>query len=90
MTDSTARLQAALAARFRIERELGRGGMATIYLAYDLRQERPVAIKVIHDQLAATIGADRFLREIKLTAQLRHPTSFRYSIPMRPAASSGP
>jgi serine/threonine-protein kinase len=73
LTDSTARLQAALAARFRIERELGRGGMATVYLAYDLRQERPVAIKVIHDQLAATIGADRFLREIKLTAQLRHP-----------------
>jgi len=90
MVDLLSRIQGALGDRYHIERELGRGGMATIYLAYDLRQERPVAIKVIHDQLAATIGADRFLREIKLTAQLRHPTSFRYSIPMRPAASSGP
>src|SRR3990172_1304362 len=47
--------------------------MATVYLAYDLRQERPVALKVIHPELAATLGSDRFLREIKLTAQLRHP-----------------
>lgn len=73
MNDSAARLKAALADRFRIDRELGRGGMATVFLAQDLRQERPVALKVIHAQLAATLGFDRFLREIKLTAQLRHP-----------------
>jgi len=73
LIDSAARLQAALADRFRIERELGRGGMATVYLAQDLRQERPVALKVVHSELAATLGSDRFLREIKLTATLRHP-----------------
>ena len=55
-SDSAARLQAALAGRYRIERELGRGGMATVYLAYDLRQERPVALKVIHAELAALAG----------------------------------
>ncbi|MGI8818655.1 MAG: protein kinase domain-containing protein [Gemmatimonadales bacterium] len=73
MTNSDARLQAALADRYRIERELGRGGMATVYLAYDLRQERPVALKVIHAELAATLSSQRFHREIRLTAQLRHP-----------------
>ena len=73
MIDSAARLQAALADRYRIDRELGRGGMATVYLAQDLRQERPVALKVIHAELGATLGSDRFLREIKLTAKLRHP-----------------
>ena len=73
MTDPAARIQAALADRFRIERALGRGGMATVYLAQDLRQDRPVALKVIHAEMAATLGPDRFLREIKLTAQLRHP-----------------
>jgi serine/threonine-protein kinase len=73
LIDSPARLQAALADRFRIERELGRGGMATVYLAYDLRQERQVALKVVRPEVAATLGSSRFLREIKLTAQLRHP-----------------
>ncbi|HEX5962757.1 MAG TPA: protein kinase, partial [Gemmatimonadales bacterium] len=73
MIDTAARLQAALADRFRIERELGHGGMATVYLAQDLRQERPVALKVVHPDLAAIFGSDRFLREIKLTAKLRHP-----------------
>jgi len=73
LIDSAARLQAALADRYRIDRELGRGGMATVYLAQDLRQERPVALKVIHVELTATLGSDRFLREIKLTAKLRHP-----------------
>ena len=72
-TASSDGLQSALTERFRIERELGRGGMATVYLAYDLRQERSVALKVIHPHLAASIGPDRFLREIKLTATLRHP-----------------
>ena len=73
MTDHAVRLQSALADRFRIERELGRGGMATVYLAYDLRQERSVALKVIRPELGAVLGADRFLREIKVTAKLRHP-----------------
>jgi serine/threonine protein kinase len=66
-------LQAALADRYRIERELGRGGMATVYLARDLRHERPVAIKVLRPELAAALGPERFLREIKLTARLQHP-----------------
>jgi Tol biopolymer transport system component len=73
VSDPASRLQNALADRYRIEHELGSGGMATVYLAQDLRQERPVALKVIHPHLAATLGSDRFLREIKLTANLRHP-----------------
>jgi eukaryotic-like serine/threonine-protein kinase len=73
VSDPVARLQNALSDRYRIERELGRGGMATVYLAQDLRQERPVALKVIHPEVAATLGPERFLREIKLTANLRHP-----------------
>jgi eukaryotic-like serine/threonine-protein kinase len=67
------RLQAALADRYRIERELGRGGMAVVYLAHDLRHDRPVALKVLHPELAATLGPDRFLREIKFAARLQHP-----------------
>jgi eukaryotic-like serine/threonine-protein kinase len=67
------RLAAALADRYRIERELGQGGMATVYLAHDLRHERDVAIKVMLPELAAAIGPDRFLREIRTTARLRHP-----------------
>jgi serine/threonine-protein kinase len=66
-------LQAQLAGRYRIERELGRGGMATVYLAHDLRHERPVALKVLHPELAVTLGAERFQREIKLAARLQHP-----------------
>jgi serine/threonine-protein kinase len=66
-------LQPALAERYRVERELGRGGMATVYLAQDLRHERPVALKVLHPELGAHAGAGRFLREIKLTARLEHP-----------------
>src|SRR5213594_3532712 len=72
MTD-TARLTAALADRYRIERELGAGGMATVYLARDLKHDRDVAVKVLHEDLAAALGAERFLAEIKITAKLQHP-----------------
>jgi serine/threonine-protein kinase len=67
------RLTAALADRYRIERELGVGGMATVYLAQDLKHDRKVAIKVLRPELAAVIGAERFLSEIKTTANLQHP-----------------
>jgi serine/threonine-protein kinase len=73
MTDLAQRLQTALATRYTVERELGRGGMATVYLAQDLKHGRPVAIKVLHPELAAVLGAERFLREIRLTANLQHP-----------------
>src|SRR5688572_21297072 len=62
-----------LKGRYRIERELGRGGMATVYLAEDLRHGRDVAVKVLHSELASAVGADRFLREIRLAARLNHP-----------------
>jgi TolB-like protein len=67
------RLGAALADRYRIERELGAGGMATVYLAHDLKHDRDVAIKVLHPELAESLGRDRFLREIRLAARLNHP-----------------
>ena len=67
------RLSAALADRYRIERELGAGGMATVYLAHDLKHDRKVAIKVLRPELAAALGHERFLREITTTANLRHP-----------------
>ncbi|MBL0178488.1 MAG: serine/threonine-protein kinase [Gemmatimonadetes bacterium] len=67
------RLITALADRYTIERELGAGGMATVYLARDLKHDRDVAIKVLRPELAAVIGADRFLTEIKTTANLQHP-----------------
>ena len=73
MTDTFERLKAALADRYAIEREVGHGGMATVYLAQDLKHERKVAIKVLRPELAAALGADRFLREIKITARLNHP-----------------
>jgi Tol biopolymer transport system component len=67
------RLSAALADRYRVERELGAGGMATVYLAQDLKHDRKVAVKVLRPELAAVIGAERFLSEIKTTANLQHP-----------------
>jgi serine/threonine protein kinase/tetratricopeptide (TPR) repeat protein len=73
MPDPAERLGDALAGRYRIERELGRGGMATVYLARDLRHDRPVALKVLHPELAATLGPERFQREIRLAARLQHP-----------------
>jgi serine/threonine-protein kinase len=73
MTSPAERLPTALADRYTIEGELGRGGMATVYLARDLKHERPVAVKVLHPELAAVLGSDRFLREVKITARLNHP-----------------
>ncbi len=66
-------LESALATRYRLDRELGRGGMATVFLALDLRHERKVALKVLHPELSSALGSDRFLREIKLAARLNHP-----------------
>jgi serine/threonine-protein kinase len=71
--DERERLAEALTDRYRIEREIGAGGMATVYLAHDLRHDRKVAIKVLRPELAAIIGADRFLAEIRVTANLQHP-----------------
>jgi eukaryotic-like serine/threonine-protein kinase len=73
LTDPSDRFAAALADRYRIERELGRGGMATVYLAHDLRHDRPVALKVLRPELAASLGPDRFVREIRIAARLQHP-----------------
>jgi serine/threonine-protein kinase len=73
MDELLPRLQAALADRYTIERELGRGGMATVYLASDLKHGREVAIKVLRAEVAAVIGRDRFLREIQIAARLQHP-----------------
>ena len=73
MPTSIAELQAAIADRYRIERELGRGGMATVYLAHDLRHNRRVAFKVLRPELAATLGPERFLHEIRIAAGLQHP-----------------
>ncbi len=73
VTSAAERLTTSLADRYRIERELGQGGMATVYLAEDLRHHRKVAVKVIHPELAAVLGAERFLSEIHVTATLQHP-----------------
>jgi len=66
-------LESALSASYRLDRELGRGGMATVFLAIDLRHDRKVALKVLHPELSSALGPDRFLREIKLAARLNHP-----------------
>src|SRR2546422_6751003 len=73
MSDLLQRLQSGLAGRYTLERELGRGGMATVYLARDLKHDRLVALKVLRPELAGTLGPERFLREIRLTASLNHP-----------------
>ena len=73
MSSGTDRLSTALADRYRIESHLGEGGMATVYLAEDLKHERKVALKVLKPELAAVVGAERFLAEIKTTANLQHP-----------------
>ena len=66
------RLRAALSDRYALDRELGAGGMATVYLAHDIKHDRSVALKVLHQHLAQELGAERFLSEIKTTARLRH------------------
>jgi serine/threonine protein kinase len=74
MTDvSASQLADALRDRYVLERELGRGGMATVYLARDLKHDRPVALKVLRPELAATLGPERFQREIRFAARLQHP-----------------
>ena len=73
MADLRAQLQAGLGGSYTLERELGRGGMATVFLARDLKHDRPVALKVLHPELSATLGPERFLREIRLAARLQHP-----------------
>jgi len=73
MPEIDARLSPALADRYRIERQLGEGGMAVVYLAEDVRHHRKVAVKVLRPELGAALGAERFLREIEIVAGLRHP-----------------
>lgn len=85
MTDALSRLKAALEGRYRIERELGAGGMATVYLARDLRHGRLVAIKLLRTDLAETLGPDRFTREIEIAAGLTHP----HILPLHDSGSEG-
>ena len=73
VADAITRLNAALEGRYAIERELGEGGMAIVYLAEDVRHHRKVALKVLRPDLAATLGTERFLREIEIAANLTHP-----------------
>ena len=73
LTDLPAGLAAGLRDRYVFERELGRGGMATVYLAQDVKHDRPVALKVLHPELTASLGPERFLREVRTTARLDHP-----------------
>ena len=73
MTEIIDRLTTALTDRYTIERELGAGGMATVYLAHDVRHDRKVALKVLRPELAAVLGAERFVQEITTTANLQHP-----------------
>jgi eukaryotic-like serine/threonine-protein kinase len=73
IADGQARLQAVLGGAYTLERELGRGGMATVYLAYERKHGRKAAVKVLHPELAALLGPERFLQEIRVTAHLQHP-----------------
>src|SRR5579862_5805033 len=73
MTDLQGQLQASLAGSYTLERELGRGGMATVYLAMDEKHHRPVAFKVLHAERAVALGPERFRREIAMAARLQHP-----------------
>ena len=73
-------LHSSLGAAYALERELGRGGIATVYLARDFRQRRPVALKLLHPELAASLGAERFLREIETAANPRRPRRVRHCL----------
>lgn len=77
MPDLKVELQTALADRYRLEQELGKGGMATVFLAHELAHDRTVALKVLHPALAETVGADRFRREIRVAGSLDHPNVLR-------------
>ena len=85
MSDVLDRLAAALADRYAIEREIGSGGMATVYLAEDLKHHRKVAVKVLRPELAATLGPERFLREIEVAARLQHP----HILPLHDSGEAG-
>jgi serine/threonine-protein kinase len=85
MTDAITRLSSALADRYVIERELGAGGMATVYLAQDVRHDRKVALKVLRPELSAILGGERFLTEIKTTANLQHP----HILPLHDSGEAG-
>jgi tRNA A-37 threonylcarbamoyl transferase component Bud32/tetratricopeptide (TPR) repeat protein len=85
MTDSFERLKSALAHRYVLEGELGAGGMATVYLAKDLKHHRKVAVKVLRPELAAALGAERFLKEIEVTAKLQHP----HILPLHDSGEAG-
>jgi len=85
MPEVTERLSTALADRYKIERQLGEGGMATVYLAHDIKHDRKVAIKVLRPELAAVLGAERFVQEIKTTANFQHP----HILPLFDSGSAG-
>jgi len=85
LTEPQSALQLALSERYRVERELGEGGMATVYLAHDLKHDRKVAIKVLKPELAAVLGAERFVQEIRTTAALQHP----HILPLFDSGSAG-
>ena len=92
MADPATVLRTGLADRYRLERELGRGGMARVYLAHDLKHDRPVALKVLHPELGATLGLERFQREVRTAARLQHPnilTVFDSGTAGHPAAEGG-
>jgi serine/threonine-protein kinase len=79
MPDLLERLKSALADRYAVEREVGRGGMATVFLAEDLKHHRRVAIKVLHPEISSDVATERFFREIEIVAGLTHPHILEYS-----------
>src|SRR5574341_2403215 len=85
MTELLDRLKTAVAGRYEVQREIGRGGMATVYVAQDSKHDRPVAVKVLHPHLAVNLGPDRFLREIQIAARLQHP----HIVPLYDSGRSG-
>lgn len=87
MAEAAPRIPEILGDRYLLGRELGRGGMATVFLATDRKHDREVAVKVLHAELAAAIGAERFMREINIAAHLRHPRIVPL-LDSRPARSS--